>query len=119
LINKESNLKFLVALLNSKLMSYWFQKVFILTDKLFPYIRQSQLAFLPIKKTNTSIIRDIEVFVDQILANTKSVDYLQNPDKQIKVKEYEKQIDKIVYKLYGLTPEEIMIVEGNIKSSNH
>jgi len=25
---------------------------------------------------------------------------------------YEKQIDKLVYKLYGLTPEEVKIVEG-------
>lgn len=28
------------------------------------------------------------------------------------VKEYEKQIDQLVYKLYSLTPEEIEIVEG-------
>ena len=27
-------------------------------------------------------------------------------------KEWEKQIDQKVYKLYGLTPEEIAIVEG-------
>jgi len=37
--------------------------------------------------------------------------YLQNPAKQAKVKEYEKQIDQMVYKLYGLIPEEIKIVE--------
>ena len=32
--------------------------------------------------------------------------------KQAKVKEYEQQIDQMVYKLYGLTKEEIKIVEG-------
>ena len=49
--------------------------------------------------------------VDKILAITKDEDYLQNSQKQAKVKEYEHQIDQIVYKLYGLTEEEIKIVE--------
>ncbi|HHT9106827.1 MAG TPA: hypothetical protein ACFYD7_13300 [Candidatus Wujingus californicus] len=39
-------------------------------------------------------------------------DYLQSLDKQAKVREYEKQIDQLVYKLYGLTEDEIAIVEG-------
>ena len=42
-------------------------------------------------------------------------DYLQNPAKQAQVKEYEKQIDRMVYELYGLTNEEIKIVEGETK----
>jgi len=33
--------------------------------------------------------------------------------KQAKVRDYEKQIDQLVYKLYALTPEEIKIVENN------
>jgi len=49
--------------------------------------------------------------VDKILAVTQSSDYLQNASKQVKVKEYERQIDQMVYKLYGLTEEEIKIVE--------
>ena len=54
-----------------------------------------------------------EIFKDhEILSLTQSNDYLQNPAKQAKVKEYEKQIDQLVYKLYDLTPEEIEIVEG-------
>ena len=33
--------------------------------------------------------------------------------KQAKVKEYERQIDQLVYQLYGLTEKEIIIVEGD------
>jgi hypothetical protein len=33
----------------------------------------------------------------------------------VKVREYEKQIDQLVYDLYTLTPEEIKIVENNGK----
>ncbi len=50
--------------------------------------------------------------VDKILAITKDDDYLTNSTKQAKVKEYQHQIDQMVYKLYGLTKEEIKIVEG-------
>ncbi len=35
----------------------------------------------------------------------------ENFTKQAKVKEYEHQIDQMVYKLYGLTDEEIRVVE--------
>ena len=50
--------------------------------------------------------------VDQILSITKAVDYLSNPTKQAQVKELEHRIDQMVYELYGLTPEEIAVVEG-------
>lgn len=42
----------------------------------------------------------------------KDEDYLQNIDNQAKVRNLERQIDQIVYKLYDLTSEEIAIVEG-------
>jgi len=53
--------------------------------------------------------------VNQILFLTQSEDYLENPQKQAKVKEYERQIDQLVYKLYDLTDEEIKIVEEEIR----
>ncbi|GAI31255.1 unnamed protein product, partial [marine sediment metagenome] len=34
------------------------------------------------------------------------------PTKRAKVKEYERQIDQMVYQLYDLTPEEIAVIEG-------
>jgi hypothetical protein len=50
------------------------------------------------------------------LTITESGDYLENPAKQAKVKEYENQIDQMVYQLYDLTPEEIKIVENSNKN---
>ncbi|MBU2544531.1 hypothetical protein KJ618_03640 [Patescibacteria group bacterium] len=43
----------------------------------------------------------------------KDADYLQNLAKQAQVHDYEKQIDQLVYQLYGLTEEEIKIVENS------
>jgi len=47
-----------------------------------------------------------------IFAITNDEDYLQSLDKQAKVRDFEKHIDQLVYKLYNLTPAEIAIVEG-------
>ncbi|MEM2919066.1 MAG: hypothetical protein QXY62_06180, partial [Candidatus Altiarchaeota archaeon] len=62
-----------------------------------------------------NIANQIESLVSQILFLTQSDDYLSNPQKQAKVKELEKEIDKLVYKLYNLTDEEIKIIEGELK----
>jgi len=35
-----------------------------------------------------------------------------NPEKQARVKALEREIDLLVYELYGLTEEEIGVVEG-------
>ena len=53
--------------------------------------------------------------VNQILLLSQSEDYLKNLQKQAKVKEYQRQIDQLVYKLYELTDEEIKIVEEELK----
>ncbi|MFN3691579.1 MAG: hypothetical protein ACK4R7_01690 [Fervidobacterium sp.] len=49
--------------------------------------------------------------MDEILSITQSEDYLQNPQKQSQVKALEEEIDKLVYRLYDLTEEEINIIE--------
>ncbi len=54
----------------------------------------------------------IIALVNKILASIKADDYLENTAKQAKLREYERQIDQRVYKLYGLTKNEIKIVEG-------
>jgi len=109
-IGHEHLLKYLMALGNSKLINFWFFNTYVNDDKLFPHIQKNQLDSIPVIISKDTKI--YEKIVNQILAITKSADYLQNPDKQANVKEYEKQIDELVYKLYELTPEEIAIVEG-------
>ncbi|GAB5047451.1 hypothetical protein [Thermodesulfovibrio sp. TK110] len=42
----------------------------------------------------------------------KNVCATTDPQKQAQVKDLEKQIDQLVYDLYDLTEEEIVIIEG-------
>jgi len=71
------------------------------------------LELLPIKIPSSNIQNKIVYFVDQILSITKDKDYLENSQKQAKVREHERQIDQLVYKLYDLTEEEIKVIANH------
>ena len=74
---------------------------------------QKPLSEIPIKKIHESEQKPFIELVDRILAITKDKDYLQNPQKQAQVQALGREIDHLVYQLYGLTEEEIRIVEGD------
>jgi len=59
----------------------------------------------PITTSNEPIVKQIEALVDKILAAKK-----QNP--QTDTGEWEREIDRLVYRLYDLTEEEVKIIEG-------
>ena len=78
---------------------------------------QQPLSEIPIKKANETIQNKFVSIVDKILAITQTEDYLQNIEKQNTVKEYEKQIDIMVYKLYELTYEEVLTIDKDFTLS--
>lgn len=109
--DQEFFLKYVLALLNSSPYYLWlYHRGKRKGEALELY--QNPLAEVPIKKISALEQKRYIEIVDRILEITKSDDYQENNDKQALVKEYEKQIDLLVYALYGLTEEEIAIVEG-------
>ncbi|WP_211209633.1 Eco57I restriction-modification methylase domain-containing protein [Thermodesulfobacterium thermophilum] len=109
------NLKYILAILNSKPGAFFFRQFYAgggLGEKGYRYKKAflEKLPIPPIIPQNQHIARQIESLVDQILSLTQSEDYLQNPQKQAKVKEYDLQIDELVYKLYDLSRKEIEII---------
>lgn len=67
---------------------------------------------LSIKKIPLSGQKPYVKLADSILNLTQSVDHLHNPQKQAEVKALQREIDQMVYELYGLTEEETRIVKG-------
>ena len=67
---------------------------------------------VPIPKASTERQRPLIALVDSILALTKADSYPNDTAAQEKVRVYEQEIDRLVYELYGLTQEEIAVVEG-------
>jgi hypothetical protein len=107
------NPKFLLALLNSKFLSHYITIQFKEKHLAGGYlaINKATIERLPIVPANHNMQELLSGLANKILAITKGDDYLQNSNKQAQVKEYEKQIDQLVYKLYNLTDEEINIIE--------
>lgn len=72
---------------------------------------QKPLSTIPIRRISIDKQKPFMNLVDKILSVTQSDDYQQNAAKQARVKEYETQIDRLVYELYGLKEDE-SIIEG-------
>lgn len=106
------SLKYLLAFSNSKLCLFYFSLICNSSGMATIQWKKFALEKVPIPKLNKDEQKPFVDLVDKILAITKDSDYLENPAKQAKVRDYEKQIDQLVYKLYGLTIEEIEIVES-------
>jgi len=109
------DLKYILALLNSSLYYFWLYYRGKRKGEMLE-LYQKPLSEIPIKKILYTEQKPFIEIVDQILVLANSDDYLKNNGKQILVKKYEQQIDKMVYELYGLMDEEIAVVE---KSANH
>ncbi len=98
--------KFLLAILNSRLASFYhFNSSPKATKGAFPKILVTDIKNFPIPKLSSDQQQPFIELVDKILALKK-----QNPAADTKA--LEAQIDTLVYALYELTAEEISIIEG-------
>ena len=107
------DIKYLLAILNSKLIEWYYKKTTVPKANGFFIYKVMFLKEVPVKIENGFENNKVINLVDKILTITKSEDYLKNSSKQTQVAEYEKQIDQLVYKLYKLTPEEIKTIENS------
>ena len=106
-------LKFLIAVLNSKLISFWYKTFFKSLSLAGGFIRigNNEIKKIPLIYLDSSKQNPVIDLADQILTITQENDYFQDTRKQVKVRELMQEIDQLIYKLYGLTLDEIKIVE--------
>lgn len=102
-----SGLKVLLALINSKFLSFYLSE----SHKSASMggginISPELLGNLPIP---TNISRETKVKIENF---TDKISLAKKANPQMDTSSLENEIDKIVYSLYGLTPEEIALVEG-------
>ena len=98
-------IRFILGLLNSKLLHYYFGFIGVMTAGGAYTLKAATIEALPIAIGNKEQQKEIALKVDSIL-NVKA------KDKQIDVSSIENEIDRLVYNLYGLSDNEIKIVEG-------
>ncbi|MFC2012472.1 Eco57I restriction-modification methylase domain-containing protein, partial [Chloroflexota bacterium] len=109
IINFKESPECILGILNSRLISFWFVHKFgKMQRNTFPQFKVNELANFPLPKNRQSKQLDIAKLAKQILAAKRA-------DSEADSTQLELQIDQMVYELYGLTPEEIAMVEGTFK----
>lgn len=103
------NLLVSLAILNSRVINFY------LKEKYSSYSYNQGVVFskeminnFPLPNISKSHIDDLINLVSQVL-------YLKKVHSQADTSHLESQIDQLVYELYKLTPEEIEIIEGNMR----
>jgi hypothetical protein len=117
------SLEYLLGILNSRLMTFYHQKKFLDEFKMrFQKILIKDCRRFPIRPINSSNPDDVArhdrmvSLVNQMLSLHKQLKEARTPHEQTglqrQMEATDGQIDALVYELYGLTEEEIRIVEG-------
>lgn len=101
------NLRYAVGILNSSVIKYWLKNMGKMQGDNFQMDKEPLLN-IPIVLAEKTIENNVISIVDQIIK-------IKQADSLADTVELEEQIDKIVYELYGLTEEEIRIVEESVK----
>lgn len=104
-VNRTVSLHYLLGILNSKLVNYLFATKLLNLAIKAEYLKQLRI---PIGNDYVKIL--LEGLVNSILTLKKT-----NP--QADTSELENQIDFIVYKLYGLTYDEVLVVDKETKTT--
>ena len=97
-------IKYLLAILNSKVSEWYFNQISTTTGMGTNRWKKYKIELLPIKVPTEVEQKEIEDLVDQIII-------IKKRDTNADIELLEKEINKLVFKLYGLTEEEIKIVE--------
>ena len=122
LISQDYSREYVLGLLNSKLLEWFLQKVATtMKGRWFSY-ESRFISNLPIRTIDFANPADVKrhdrmvSLVESMLALHKQTAAARLPDEKERLERQiqatDRQIDKLVYELYGLTAEEIRIVEG-------
>lgn len=101
-----SKLKYVLAIINSKLVKYFWKISFHDFKTTFPQVTLNSLNLIPIKFGKVEFEERIIKEVNSILETNKK-EFSDNSSI------LENQIDQLVYQLYDLTEEEIKIIENS------
>lgn len=125
LVSKNENefrIKYILALLNSKLMSYYHKEKYLdPTKTLFQKILIANAKRFPIKAISISEQDKVVELVEKIIKLNKKLSQFdgKKTDESSKIldeiNKVDLQIDIFIYKIYGLTTEERKVIEESLK----
>ena len=104
LTSTDLEIRYILGLLNSKLMKHYFSYIGVMTAGGAYTLKAATISSLPFKTTEKT--EPISSIVDEILSLKE-----KNHDADVSIQE--QKIDYIVYHLYNLTYDEVLIIEPN------
>jgi hypothetical protein len=100
------DLRFILGLLNSRLLNWFYQKAINPEEgEALAQVKRGHLAQLPIASPDGPMSRELVRAVNRVL--TAKMRHSHTDTSAV-----EHEIDQLVYRIYNLTPSEVMLVEG-------
>ena len=105
-------LKYFLGILLSRIGAWYLRTKYAIYDKLYPWYTKKQLASFPVKERDDRVVSLVDriFFLHERLVSAKTSHEQTALQRQIDATD--RQIDRLVYELYGLTEEEIRVVEA-------
>jgi len=110
-------LNYLLGIINSELMAYYFKYRNEELDEVFPKVKLEQFKNIPIQVVPKDQQKPLIKFVDKMLSLNKRLNEIgdKKTDERARIEEEikktDEEIDELVYKLYNITEEEKKIIE--------
>ncbi|MHB9088721.1 MAG: TaqI-like C-terminal specificity domain-containing protein, partial [Thermoleophilia bacterium] len=105
-LTEEWDIRAILGILSSRLINWRFKKTS--TNN---HVNIYELENLPFPKLSLAEQEPLIELVDNILSITKDDKNLERPSRNEELREYEKQIDNLVYGFYGVNKDEVSMVE--------
>jgi len=120
LIAKKQNvdLYFILAVLNSKLLNYYYSLFYIDIA-----IKKNYLEMIPIREDKKELVTEISTISKRLISLKQKINADKTTDNLQRLKqeysELSKKIDNLVYELYGIGKEHIKLVEEYFKNDKY
>lgn len=99
--------KYLLGILNSRVVWHFLKSICVIRSGGYIEVKPQYFEQIPIPEITETEVKQIEEKVNQIIS-------IKSEDSAADTSSLEQEIDQMVYQLYGLTEEEIKIVEGGV-----
>ena len=118
-LNEKYDYKYILAIINSNLLKFFWKSKFYDSKKLFPKIKKAYLDKIPIPELSSSNQKPFIELVDNIVNFKQKIIDSRTPKEEklfkIQLSKTEDKLNNLIYELYNLTEDEINIIENEIK----
>ena len=116
--SSDFNIKYILALLNSNLMNWYYNKEFSNESKLTVNLSKEYLSEIPIKNISLEEQQPFIELADKMLELNRDLAACKIPKDEkilkLQITKTDEKINQLVYELYNLTADEIAIIENEV-----